>query len=1036
MSSETQNMSTTPGGTSLGQVADGLESFDGERVAVLTSLRPGSNIDGQPPPALRFFAVMSDGGKERGDRGRQEDRDDRSDRGAPGKVIERCPGKPKPKSVSLRPAPSLVTLRPASQASRVPDDEVHYVEESSSDEEKGNIRRVVLDDEKGFSSGDDAAPVRMVQTEGGQASSSAGLGAGKPEHGEGQLPEAALQPEVPERQVVKEEGPKLKKYRRVRVKKKAPQLEKDIQVMQDGQRTRNERMACLRILQQQRNARKKAAEPHQDKKPEVKAEEPKEPQPRTPSPSSVDWKAAEKETERQFAEAKAAGRRILSYEEWDEERKKENEKKRQERLRKSWVDREIARRALQQEKGATREAVLRSTTTSAAGPLTDEEWLKMQEMMKRLPPPPEKPKKDEEQPQDKRAKTLQKDPKHGMQPPPPPPGYAGVWRGGCCPGFRRQGGQQGQFGPHGPQQQQGFWPGCGGQPQQHVPQGGPQGCHTGLQGQVPVQQSMSLDLGPVRYRTQEELEEATQWLQRWRGGPEVDLRSPGDIVRHDLAMAMARPRPKEGTPARPTAEAQATTARLPAETPATQAQPPAETPAGQQDQQPARETLLQRVLRLSEIGALCSESPRTLSSTSEAEILEEPDDEVQEVQYDETNRAQNEQMALRPKARPPLRRDPRHGAMAAAGGDGGRDPGEGDNPPHRDSGSPEPEAEGSDEEEDIHKAGKKNKYQMGKNSAWIPHKLRKGRGFTVQFWPEKRGCGTRSEGADATVIHSATSPTLGWQQVYAKGKQPRALRVTNQAGKASGGRVVMKGKGTNPAAELQLAQSLNRAATAIRRAETAVETFGNGSEGAEAAYEEAADAVTSFLEADAALHPPSGASSSSAARASSNSAAAAVGKGAANLGLSAYRDFVANKGKGKGKMCRAQPEAATEDEEGSDQEADLDGEHYEEEIEEEEVREGSETSVEVELEVIQEEEESDLPAHGEGQDDDLSQGMAENGEPAETDYGETKAFDDGQGPVSEPEVEAGDLPEESASLGITATSSFISEEEAAPEEHD
>ena len=455
MPSKTQNMSTTTRGTSLGQVADGLESFDGERVAVLTSLRPGSNIDGQPPPALRFFAVMSDGGKERGDRGRQEDRDDRSDRGAPGKVIERCPGKPKPKSVSLRPAPSLVTLRPASQASRVPDDEVHYVGESSSDEEKGNIRRVVLDDEKGFSSGDDAAPVRMVQTEGGQASSSAGLGAGKPEE------------------------PKVKKYRRVRVKKKAPQLEKDIQVMQDGQRTRNERMACLRILQQQRNARKKAAEP----------------QPRTPSPSSVDWKAAEKETERQFAEAKAAGRRILSYEEWEEERKKENEKKRQERLRRSWVDREIARRALQQEKGATREAVLRSTTTSAAGPLTDEEWLKMQEMMKRLPLPPEKPKKDEEQPQDKRAKTLQKDPKHGMQPPPPPPGYAGVWRGGCCPGFRWQGGQQGQFGHHGPQQQQGFWPGCGGQPQQHVPQGGPQGCHAGLQGQVPVQQSMSLDLG-------------------------------------------------------------------------------------------------------------------------------------------------------------------------------------------------------------------------------------------------------------------------------------------------------------------------------------------------------------------------------------------------------------------------------------------------------------------------------------------------------------------------------------------------------------
>ena len=422
-------------------------------------------------------------------------------------------------------------------------------------------------------------------------------------------------------------------------------------------------------------------------------------------------------------------------------------------------------------------------------------------------------------------------------------------------------------------------------------------------------------------------------------------------------MAMARPRPKEGTPTRLAAEAQATTVRLPAETPATRAQPPAETPVDQQDQQPARESLLQRVLRLSEVGALCSESPRTLSSTSEAEIL----DEVQEGQYDETNRAQNEQMALRPKARPPLRKEARHGAMAA--GDGGRDPGEGGSPPHRD-GSPEPEAENSDEEEDTHKAGKKNKHQMGKNSAWIPHKLRKGRGFTVQYWPEKRGCGTRSEGADATVIHSATSPTLGWQQVYAKGKQPRELRVTNQGGKASGGRVVMKGKGTNPAAELQLAQSLSRAATAIRRAETAVETFGNGSEGAEAAYEEAADAVTSFLEADAALHPPSGASSSSAAPASSSSAVAPVGKGAASLGLSAYRDFVANKGKGMGKMCRAQPEAAADNEERSDCEEDLEDENYEEEIEEEAEHGDDEDYVEVELEVIPEEDHEGHAADG------------------------------------------------------------------------
>ena len=214
------------------------------------------------------------------------------------------------------------------------------------------------------------------------------------------------------------------------------------------------------------------------------------------------------------------------------------------------------------------------------------------------------------------------------------------------------------------------------------------------------------------------------------------------------------------------------------------------------------------------------------------------------------------------------------------------------------------------------------------------------------------------------MTHSATSPTLGWQQVYAKGKQPRALRVTNQAGKGSGGRVVMKGKGTNPAAELQLAQSLSRAATAIRRAETAVETFGNGSEGAEAAYEEAADAVTSFLEADAALHPPSGASSSSTAPASSSSAAAAVGKGAASLGLSAYRDFVANKGKGKGKMCRAQPDAAAENEERSDCEEDRENENYEEEIEEEAEHGDDEDYVEVELEAIREEDHEGHAADG------------------------------------------------------------------------
>ena len=161
--------------TSVGHVAGDLECFDGERVAVLTSLRRGSNIDGQHPPALRFFAVMSDGGEDRDDRGRRGDRDDRRDRGDQGEVDERCPGKPGPKRVILRPAPPLVTLRPASQHPWVPEkNEVHDVEESSQDEEVGSSRRVVLADEGGFSPDEVAGPARVVQTGEGQPSGSAG----------------------------------------------------------------------------------------------------------------------------------------------------------------------------------------------------------------------------------------------------------------------------------------------------------------------------------------------------------------------------------------------------------------------------------------------------------------------------------------------------------------------------------------------------------------------------------------------------------------------------------------------------------------------------------------------------------------------------------------------------------------------------------------------------------------------------------------------------------------------------------------------
>ena len=121
----------------------------------------------------------------------------------------------------------------------------------------------------------------------------------EPLQGEDELPEEIPQLGV---EVKTEEGPKLKKYRRVRVKKKAP-LEREIKEMHGKQRMRSERMACLRLLQQDRREKQK----------ELNLPEPDTaPQPRTPSPSSVDWKAAEEETKRQFA-AKAAGRKILTY---------------------------------------------------------------------------------------------------------------------------------------------------------------------------------------------------------------------------------------------------------------------------------------------------------------------------------------------------------------------------------------------------------------------------------------------------------------------------------------------------------------------------------------------------------------------------------------------------------------------------------------------------------------------------------------------------------------------------------------------------
>ena len=124
----------------------------------------------------------------------------------------------------------------------------------------------------------------------------------------------------------------------------------------------------------------------------------------------------------------------------------------------------------------------------------------------------------------------------------------------------------------------------------------------------------------------------------------------------------------------------------------------------------------------------------------------------------------------------------------------------------------------------LTQGGKRNWAQAGKSSAWQPQKLRRSKGHTVLWWPQRRGKGTREEGAGSTVQHSVKCPDLGWQRIYGKGKQPRVLRITNQGSKSSGGKAVLLGRGggQHQAAEIQLAQAVTRAASAIRTAEQAV----------------------------------------------------------------------------------------------------------------------------------------------------------------------------------------------------------------------
>ena len=202
---------------------------------------------------------------------------------------------------------------------------------------------------------------------------------------------------------------------------------------------------------------------------------------------------------------------------------------------------------------------------------------------------------------------------------------------------------------------------------------------------------MSLDLGPTRFRTPEQLAQVTEWLERYAGGPALDLRRPEDVVRHEVAMARAK------APAGPP-EPPAARISLP------QQQQPRGAPQQSPEQPQPGETLLQRILRMTREGSMCGSatpattpdptpqptpaatprapspplSSRTVSSTSSG-----PEMVMDEQQYNESMMLRTkakarppDRLALCPKTQPAMRRDPQHGAMAmgsSGDGNGGRD---------------------------------------------------------------------------------------------------------------------------------------------------------------------------------------------------------------------------------------------------------------------------------------------------------------------------------------------------------------------------
>ena len=252
----------------------------------------------------------------------------------------------------------------------------------------------------------------------------------------------------------------------------------------------------------------------------------------------------------------------------------------------------------------------------------------------------------------------------------------------------------------------------------------------------------------MRHRSPQEIAEATAWLERYSGGPALDLRPPETVVMHEVAMARAK----------------------------AQAVPP-ECQQQQREEPPARpqegESLLQRILRLAREGSVCiaptpaatpDQTPdQTPEVTPRAALLQPSSRTWSSTSEPEGGRVQNESMALRPKAkarpneswalrpkaRPAVQHGPQHGAMAAgSGGDGGRRDDE-DSMRRRGTNGPAPDSDDDDDEEEEDEeveetesqefmyrmkrrsdelTGRKNKFQVGKNSSWEPQKVRRGRG--------------------------------------------------------------------------------------------------------------------------------------------------------------------------------------------------------------------------------------------------------------------------------------------------------------------